>query len=713
MEPRIARFMDPDEVFPALKESIENALFQQEEKRCALLIFTPGQDLYPQFKRAIEGKEGDAIFIDCRQNSFLSGFPSHSILSQLEEGLRKAGVEYDLDYPEFKTYEKRYDLETHEDFELGRFKKAFYELEPKKPLYLLIGNADAPYSNDFSLTFHRHFIFDKRRLPENLHVLFLSGDPDYVRDNEEMLEAITLEAPKEDPIPCFLSILEKHGRKLTKYDLGDMNPNLTLADYLDVAAMAIDYAGEKDYKPLAKELLSCPNSDALLSQTLEFFLGRLSEPGKALFAEALLDLYVFPLGLTADQILQSGRYLLSGRLAKMVGYDEIDPLEGERLLAYLRFYAEIEAERYWIRSERIKRFVGENSLMLSRIVTEAYPARILNAVAYSKPRSKAQYLNSLEQEGRFLKKNLTRYALFEPLCLRLLDLICHYAGMLELEPGSNRVELSSLEQMMLVYIDVATHRFGEYGFPQFIAEVLSHEELVYFVMSKSHRLFRRMLTRYVDASKGIEGKTIAKSLQSALSFASPQNERYDVSLVLGSVLYENDILFRGKLKDYCDDHSLSPLTDFTVLAGRDGDVQILYDLETRRDLDDEDIQALIADLKRFSSDYEEEQNYFRKLILAYYCFRIFFTLGEKKRYDTKLSVYLETILQDVLVYVEYCYFPEVRGLIYACFGRTYPEDYLSRLNEGVYYAQSQGYRRSIRSLEKALRYFEALKEGRE
>ena len=84
-------------------------------------------------------------------------------------------------------------------------------------------------------------------------------------------------------------------------------------------------------------------------------------------------------------------------------------------------------------------------------------------------------------------------------------------------------------------------------------------------------------------------------------------------------------------------------------------------------------------------------------------------LGEKKMANPKLAALLDPILEEVLYYAEYCYFPELYGMIYALFGRFYPKEYLERMITGAHLLKAQGYQKVLEPFVTAFRYFASLR----
>ena len=728
---------------PSLNEEVERVIAQEAEQRMALMVYSPvhvGKNL--AFRNALNKKEGNKIFINFNDLSYMSAYPAYYFVKTIYDKLDEYGIKHKGDFPDVPPSTFELDVELHYDALLGTLKRDLYCLELETPLYILIANCDAPFDNDFSLTFYNHFVLDKRRLPDNLHVFFITSSNKQVEVNKTFLEIANIEGNKDNPKLFFKELMNRYSRTINDELLLLANPSLTISDYLYIAGYVINYCGMKESDFALRNLLSKNNTDEILLYIFDDFYSRLTKYGRIIFAEALIDLYMVNLGLTKDQILNSGRYLLHKDIEYLRDYEEISRDEKEIILANLEFFTKEEGDRLVISDKIIRDFIGTNAMLLTNLVCEDYKDRLLSAVdhiyndkdyiervRYSPyeyigetkyQQHKDTYIRDLELEERISKKNVARYAVFNPLCDRLGEYLLEHT---KEAPEVEREKISEEEVLLITYAERASVIYlSGLDYANF-EDLLSNKNLMYLLASKSRRMVRRILNRYIQMYiayqkrilKGREDKVAAATtLQSIFDYLFDEDKKYyqlqeELIVMLGEVLRENDVLINGKVKDFFNGYKVTPVTDFALMTGDEqavSDLNVLYEDINEKVLN---LEYIMADLLEFSKKYEEKENVYHKLLYAYLSFRAFAILGENKMANKALAERLNPIVEDVLVYSEFCFFPEVYGMIYAYFGRMYPQEHLERLETGVNLLISQGYQRSINYLIQSLNYFSSLK----
>ncbi len=732
---------------PCLNEEVERVIALEEEQREAMMVYSPapvGKNF--AFRNALNKKEGNKIFINFNDLSYMSSFPAYYIVKAIYDKLDELGIPHRGDFPNTPPSDVELDVETRLDVLLGVLKTDLYCLKLDKPLYILIGNCDYPFDNDFSLTFYRHFIFDKRRLPDNLYVFLITSSNLQIEENKEYLNVLTIEGNKDNPKLFFKELMSKYGRIVNDELLLLANPSLTISDYIYIAAYVINYCGLKESDYSLRVLLSKNNTDEILLYIFNDFYSRLSKYGRVIFAEALVDLYMSNLGLSKDQILNSGRYLLGGENELLKDFEEISREEKAIILADLEFFTKEEEGRLIINDKIIKDFIGTNAMLFTNIVCDSYKDRLLNAIDHlygdkeyiekkvysvqeympenaTRKVYKDIYIRDIELEDRFSKKNVARYAIFNPLSARLVETIDGFEKMLEKDPDVDKVEIEPLKIFMISYVERASviYQSGlDYGA---FYQLFRNRLLMYMLLSKSRRLVRRILTRFINCHLEYQRRILnvrredRTQLQEAFEYElrylfeedKYKEQREQLIILLGEVLRENDALFSSKIKDFYQGHNVTPVSDFVLVTGSDELNKELDRLEEQIRAEKPDFNQLIEDLKGFSRKYEDTENVFHKLMYAYLAFRTYLFLGENKKADKALGELLNPVMEDILIYTEYCYFPEMYGMIYAHFGRIYPKDYLDRMARGVDFLKSQGYLRSIKEFMTALNYFSSLR----
>ena len=726
-------------------QEIENIIAKQEDLKEALMVYSSKVVCKSKlFKNALSKKEGNKIYIDFKNNTYMSSFPGYYLVREIYKKLDEYNIAHKGVFPDTPVSDFKLDVETHYNNLLGVLKCDLYSLELNKPLYILISNIDLPYDNDFSMTFYRHFVFDKRTLPENLHVFLLTSNNTQKEENSEYLESVEIVA-NDNPKPIFKELMEKGERSVNDEALLTANPLLRLRDYIYIAGYILNYCGKNEESKALNNLLSKNNTDEVLLYIFDEFYGRLSKLGRVIFSEALLDLYMFNLGLTEYNIVNSGRFLMGRESHYLANYNEVSEEEKDLILSFLEFFTTREDDRLIITDRVIREFIGSNAMILTNTLTATYKERLYLAVdhAYGDNESievydyrgnyhmiKYIYERQFDQDERFSKKNIVRYAVFDPLIKRIKEVIDEYAKELEDNSDLDRRIISDKDAFMLAFIERSSIIYQSSGLFTPFNDLLDNQFLMYQLMSKSRRLVRRLVNRCIDTgfdyqariSNGqTDGSGIYVPIAGMFSylFFGKNNKKYDqfkeeLTVLVADVFRENDILIGGDFKDFIQNYHVTPITDFVLCNGSSDLIKDHnYLEEALKDNIDPNFDNLISDLCDFSKKYQETENVFHKIIYAYFAFRIYIFLGENKKVTRDISSRLEPIMEDILIYTEYCYYPEVYGAIYMYFGRIYPLDYLKRMEIGINLMRSQGYKKEIRLFVTAYKYFSSVKkEGR-
>ena len=720
---------------PCLNEEVEKIIALEEEKHQALMVYSSapiGKNF--AFKNALEKKKGNKIFINFNDCSFMSAFPAYFLVKKIYDKLDEFGINHQGDFPNTPPSSAYVDLETHLDTMLGVLKTDLYCLELKEPLYILIGNTDMPFDNDFSLTFYRHFIFDKRRLPDNLHVFLITSSKNHAEASQEFLEVIDLEGNKDNPKLFFKELLAKYSRTVNDELLLLANPSLKICDYLYIAGYAINYCGLKEFDYALRTLLTKNNTDEVLLYIFEELASHLTKFGQAIFAEALLDLYMFNFGLVKENLIESGKHLFSKDKKYFKDYEEISREEKELILSYLQFFTVEEAGRVIISDRVIREFIGTNAMQLTKMVTSVYEERVNCVIEHIHSVKEGYkdypifsireiYYSDFRKEKRFSRKEIVNYAIFEPLIARVNQFINNYGEIIKDDYVLRKSKADPLEMLMMSYIERATVIYESSINPGAFCDLIQNEDLMLFLMSKSRRLVKRIIARYIATCLAWQRKTyngkvdrtsIATTLQGMtnyLFFVEKRSEiKEQLALLIAEAQYEQGVLINNYYMDILKQYVVVPATDF-ILANGDKEILERY-VEFEESLREEKInfEYLTADLRDFCAKYENSENVFHKLIYAYFAFKAYITLGENHETKKVMSSWLEPIMEDVLIYAEYCYYPEMYGLIYMYFGRLYPEDYLGRMEMGINFLNAQGYAHTVDPFMKALSYFSSLRK---
>ena len=725
-------------------QEVERIIELQEQKREAMLVYSNKVVSKSKlFKNALSKKEGDKIFIDFKKNSYMSCFPGYFLVKEIYKKLDEYNIPHHGVFPVTPVSDVLLDVETHYNNLISVLKTDLYTLELDRPLYILISNIDLPYDNDFSLTFYRHFLFDKRTLPNNLHVFLTTSNNNQKEENSYYLSNVEMDDSKDNPKLLFKEMMDKLGKKVNDEVLLTANPTLRLYDYMNIAGYVINYCGPKEYDYALSTLLNKNNTDEILLFIFDDFFNRLSSSGKVIFCEALLDLYMFNLGLTKDQIIYSGRYLLNKESHYLADYNEVSEDEKSLILAYLDFYTTTEEDRLIMNDRIIRDFIGTNAMLLTNVVTSNYKERLYNAVdhAYGDNERievydyrgnyhmiKSIYLAEFDRQDRFSKKNIVKYAIFELLRKRLLEVIDDYVKGLEEGADYSRRKISDKDIYMLAYIERSTVIFESGNLFTAFDGLLSNKNLMYYLVTKSRRMVRRIVKRCIDTgfeyqrriSGGITdryGPYVPIAGMFSYLFFGKDKEKFEpmkeeLTILVADVLKESGILVNGSFKDSIATYHVTPIYDF-LLTNCSSEIIKAHDSldEVVNGKNDPDFKLLTNYIRDFSDKYQNDENIFHKLAYAFMALRTYIFLGENRKVTKEISSYLEPIMLDIKIYLEYCYYPEVYGAINMYYGRIFPHDYLPLMKLGIDLMKSQGYENEIKLYLNAFNYFASVKGG--
>lgn len=725
---------------PNLNNKIEEIISLAHTKHQALMVYADEAVGKNQaFKNALNKLDGNKIIIDFSDKSYLSNWPGYVIIQTILMKLKEFGIDFESDFPDVPKSYGALDVEETLNGALGILKRDLYNLKLDKPLYILFCHAELAFENDFSKTFVHHFIFDKRDLPANLYAFIITSNKLQRDINSRYLEIVDLKDNEDDAKEVFKKLINKYEIEVSSKLIEEANPNLKIRDYIYIVSYLKEYCGEKEYLVSLRSLLNKNNTDELLLEIFNNFYNRLSKFGRMIFTEALLDLYMFNCGLSIDYIINSGRYILGYENYELKDYNEITEEEKGLILSYLNYFTEKEDNRLIISGRVIKEFIGNNALMLNKLATLDYKERLDNAVDYiykdkeTFHRYKYEiYRNVFEEElikqGRYDKKNLVRFGLFLPLAYRLYDVIKEYAKNFDDEANYDRKNLRIDDVIMLSYIDGATAVISSSMLDKLLADIISEKHLMYYIFAKSRRLARRIITRYIDSyvlyQKRVNNidkeKYNAILVEYEMRYLTSKDDnpklealRMDFVLLVSQVMYECDFLNNNSIfKDSFNQYSLTPITDFVILYADEALASLYEDIEGNISDKKIDFKHLKESMIKAVEIYQDDDNVYHKIICAALAFKAFITLGDNKKTDIALGEKLMPIMEDIMYYVEYVYFPEVYGIIYLYFGRIYAKDYLERLKAGLDVLKDLGYNKTIANFQKAYAYFSSLKGGK-
>ena len=683
------------------------------------------------FNRMISSKKDvDKIIINLRADKTMQYFSWYYLSIQLCNEFERIGIKiYDSD--EVPSPKGFISVESYYQSFLGLLCKNIYELELKRPLYILINDFDLLLDNDGSLTFYRHFICSKEKLPDNLYVFFTACNKSqlsYGKFNVAEMHNNDLEKPKD----FLVSYLNNFAKKIDKDILDAANENLTFVDYKYIADYLIYYCNFASYKDTARALLSKNNKDEILKHIYCDFISKLSPKCASVFSEILIRLAVFDPGFSEEMIFASySKESAIEELKEHQVYVDLSEIEKASIMRPLRYFSDVESGTIFISDRGIKDFLKKNINELWKVIASTYKERsqeaankLFNEVdfvtKYGKQYSKEEYL-ALLQENNEMHQEI-EYAIFDPLCAYLNKVIMDFANNgLKSDDVFGFNDISDHDFYMLMIIEEAARLYKINTRADLYQNILINRRLLYFIQSRSHSLFRRIVKGYIDLNMDIQQKHYHKVDMNNISFlvnyvfkgiteTEETNKKLEfiykrVIANLGLVLRENGLL-EGKIRELVDgDYYIDEI--FSMFVGSccsDDIVNLCYDTDYEISVG-QDEKELYRYYYTSAKWYEENINIYDKIACAYNIFAIAFYLAEEEKMGDQEYQVLTNVCKTIENYLRYCYFPEIFAMFDMFFGRLYPNNILWRIMVGINTLKCQGFNDVFESYQEAYNYF--------
>ena len=193
--------------------------------------------------------DADKIIINFEADATMRYFPWHYLYTLIKEGLEQYGYELE-DQADFPEPESLNNYESYVQTLLSKLKLNLYRIAYKRPLYILINDADLFFSDDKSKTFHWSFLFDSSPLPDNLYVI-VSTD----REPDAKMACTKMHVSLDEPKEFFTGYLDKYDWKIDASLLEGANSKLQYSDYKFIADYLIQYCDASSYEQVARKLL--------------------------------------------------------------------------------------------------------------------------------------------------------------------------------------------------------------------------------------------------------------------------------------------------------------------------------------------------------------------------------------------------------------------------------------------------------------------------
>jgi hypothetical protein len=671
--------------------------------------------------------DADKIIINFEADVNMQYFPGHYLYWMIKIGLEKYG--YNLhDYEDFPIPEVLNNYESNIQALLAFLKRNLYAIEYKRPLYILINDANLFFSNDPSKTFYRNFIFDDTRLPDNLHVIVTTNsEPDVP------LVCANLHASTDDPKQFFTEYLSQFAKKIDKDILDTANQNLQFTDYKFIADYLIYYCNFSSYKQVARELLSKSNFVEVLQYIYDDFISHMSAKCASVFTEILLRLHIFRPGLSETALFASYDRATAIEETEYQVYVDLIEIEKAAILRPLRYFTSVESGTIFISDPFIKYFIAKNIGHLTSILQRTNAERTRKA--YDEFYERHGGIDAVVQGGKIMRKEdyvdaavngneantLMTYAVLDPLCAYLNKIIMDYAKELENREDAFNVEtIEEKEIKMLVYIQEAAKLYKLNTRANLYSNILSNIELMLFVCSKSHLLFRRLIAGYIELNTDLQKAQYSHVDEHLLSFTvnyaldslvKADKEKFDELNISDAIdnailVLEEHGMLDGELNRLSEeeDGGMILMNDYIVNACSDEAQQCIYDIDYESY--DEDCGHLLELVDQLAEKLDKTPNTYDKILYAFYFFKLSIKLiDEGNMPETTYYGTVQETLKKIRGIIGYCFFPEVCAFFDIFLGRLYLGKHIELMRRGLDVMKSLGFQSSIEDYEDSYSYF--------
>ncbi|MCR5348660.1 MAG: hypothetical protein K6E59_03525 [Bacilli bacterium] len=660
---------------PSLEGQIQEAL--QDQKRPILFYCPKPIGKSTVAREMVSRLKEDKIIIEFTPSS--ASAPLGFLYDQIHDGLEALG--YELPLPEGLSAPTSF--ETKAQRNLGILNQQLEALQLSRPLTILINDINLPFDQDYSRTFLYNFLFHFRKMPANLRVLMTTNSK-MQAERYPFFEVINLKE-RDNPKAFFESYLSHFGRDVDQEALLQANPGLGVIDYKWIAEHLIHFVSPMAYLPTFRQMLGLRQTYDILYYTLNHIMHSLPGKAQALFAQALLDLLAFPLGLSPEQIVYADRAMLKKESAYLEDYCPLDEETETRLLNALLFFASVDNGRLCLTDTTVRAFVVSVQKALLTVLEDAYPSRLEDAVnhlylkvetveTHGMKLGKERYLEVRKEDDK--DANPEFFLWRDLLCLRLSWVISSFSKEVENNAYFSSEDMQPGDALKIAFIDHATAFFAQSHKHGFLDDMLCDKWLMYFVGSKSHRLANAILQGLIDSWKWLLTKTygqaspssIATSLSLPLSHLTQKEShggiediRIELLLFLSRTMRKERVMENGAYKEFIDDmlgeKEIGPMDSFFLTCCNSKVVQQLSLLE--RDLNhgplEEDLRKRLVS---FATAYSKFADPFDKIGCAYLGLRTYAYMNEKGYITDKEKASMPPFVDELFIVMAQCFFPE-------------------------------------------------------
>ena len=628
----------------------------------------------------------DKIIVNFEADVAMRYFPGHYLYTLISNGLEQCGYELE-EQPAFPDPETANNYESYVQSLLSKLKLNLYSLKLKRPLYILINDADLFFAADDSKTFHWSFLFDESRLPDNLYVIVTTD-----RDMETPITCAKMHMSSDDPKKFFTDYLTQFAKKIDTDILEAANPKLQYYDYKYIAEYLIYYCNFSSYQQVSRELLGKSNFVEVLRYVFDTFVVGMSAQCASVFIEILLRLYYFQPGLSETALFASYSKDTALETTEYQVYVDLTEIEKAQIMRSLRYFTSVESGVIFISEIYVKYFIQKEYSHILEVLSKTSMERARKAAMdyldtmqlaengsvyiHGKAYSRDEYIDYVSQTTAERNRYM-EYALLDPLCVYLEKTIKGFADALATRENAFEMEVPSEEDVrMLVYIQEAAKLFRMNTRADSYFDILRNPELMFFVCAKSHALYRRLIDGYYELNLHIHKTQFSRvdtnNLQFTMNYAldpiaKADKKKYPAFAVGNAVeqaiwvLEEHDMVEKafGEMSRLAEEEGEGALTlqDFAVNACSEEAKDRFFDIDY--DSDEEDPDALIDVTNRVIHYFNDAETIPDRLLYAAYMLQMVADLKDRDALTEGFADAIPSLSKTVKSYLVYCFCPEI------------------------------------------------------
>ena len=629
----------------------------------------------------------DKIIINFEADVTMRYFPGHYLYTLIKNGLEQYGYELE-DQPACPDSETLTNYESYIQAQLSKLKFNLHSLKYKRPLYILINDADLFFAADDSKTFNWSFLFDTSHLPDNLYVV--------ITTNRELDSPMTCAkmhmSADDDPKKFFTDYLAQFAKKIDADILEAADSRLQYYDYKYIAEYLIYYCNFSSYKQVSRDLLSKSNFVEVLTYVYDTFVSGMSAQCASVFTEILLRLYYFQPGMSETALFDSYSKDTALESTAYQVYIDLTEIEKAQIMRCLRYFTSVESGTIFISEIYVKYFIEKENKHLLEVLSKTSVERARKAAkdyldnmglaengmvyVHGKAYTPAEYMDFVSQTT-VERNRYMEYALMDPLCVYLEKTIKAFAEELATREGAFEVDVPSDRDIrMMVYIQEAAKLYKMDTRSDSYFDILKNPDLMLFICARSHALYRRLIDDYYELQLHIQKTQFSRvdmnSMKFAMNYAldpiaKADKEKYSEFAVCNAieqaiwVLEERDMIEKayGEMSRLEEEEGEGALTlqDYAINACSNEAQERLYEIDY--DSDEEDVDTLIEVVNRVIGYFNNTNTFTDRLLYGAYMLQIVAVLKEKDALPDDYNAAIPGLIKAIKLYLVFCFFPEV------------------------------------------------------